>query len=101
MQFRKRRKSTYFYVELEVNKVRFSLRLLDVSTTGVKLCGDHEVVDGTAGVVTVRGQTLPGMLRWVDGRNIGFEFDTPLPARIYAMLARQKPSGAKKRFLVH
>lgn len=100
MEYRKRRKPTYFYVNLEVNRVRFSLRLTDITPEGAKLSGDHEVVDGTAGFIEVRGHKIEGMLRWVTGNNIGFKFDAPLPGRIYSMLAQEKNVNAKKRFLV-
>ena len=100
MEHRKRRKPTYFYVNLEVNRVRFSLRLIDISYEGAKLSGIHEVVDGTKGVIEVRGQKVDGMLRWVHGNNIGFEFDERLPERLYALLSNQKQVSVKKRFLV-
>ena len=100
MKFRKRRKPTYFFIDLEVNRVRFSLRLVDITHEGAKLLGNHEVVDGTAGVITVRDQKIPGTLRWVEGDSIGFEFDAPLSPRLYATLSHRKSEGQKKRFLV-
>lgn len=100
MEFRKRRKPTYFYVNLEVNRVRFSLRLVNISYEGAKLSGIHEVVDGTAGIVEVRGHKIKGMLRWVKGNNIGFEFDERLPERLHALLANENQVKVKKRFLV-
>ncbi|MEO9825662.1 MAG: PilZ domain-containing protein [Paracoccaceae bacterium] len=100
MKFRKWRKPTYFFVDLEVNRVRFSLRLVDITPEGARLFGNHEVVDGTAGVITVRDKKVPGTLRWVEGENIGFEFDTPLSPRFFATLADRKNEAQKGRFLV-
>lgn len=99
MQFRKRRKPTYFFVDLEVNRVRFSLRLVDITPEGAKLLGNHNVVDGTDGVVTVRGHDLPGTLKWVKGDKIGFQFQTPIAPRLYAMLAHEKVTLENKRYL--
>lgn len=98
MQFRKRRKPTQFYVNLEVNRVRFSVRLIDVTPNGAKLSGNHDVVDGTDGVITVRGHSLPGTLRWVKGNAVGFEFEDPLSPRVHALLSRQKSPRASNRF---
>ena len=100
MQFRKWRKPTFFFVDLEVNKVQFSVRMVDITQNGARLQGAHEVVDGTAGVITVRGHQLAGTLRWVRGGTIGFEFDEPLPAHLYSILAHKKTAAARKRFLV-
>lgn len=98
MQFRKKRKPTYFYVDLEVNRVCFSLRLTDITENGAKLRGAHEVVDGTNGQLTVRGHKLLGTLRWVNGDAVGFEFDDPLSPQLYALLAHEKKPPAKNRF---
>lgn len=99
MQFRKRRKPTYFYAELEVNRVRFSLRLVDITPEGAKLQGDHDVVDGTDGILTVRGHEVAGTLKWVEGEKIGFEFEKPVSPRLYAMLAHEKAGQGKHRYL--
>jgi hypothetical protein len=99
MHFRKRRKPTFFYVDLEVNRVRFSLRLVDITPEGAKLQGNHNVVDGTEGIITVRGHGLPGTLKWVEGEKIGFEFEKPVAPRLYAVLAHEKAEHAKRRFL--
>lgn len=99
MQFRKRRKPTLFYVDLEVNRVVFPMQLVDITPTGAKLTGKHETVDDTTGVIIVRGHELPGTLRWVEGENIGFEFHSPVPPHLYATLAHEK-TPAKKRFLL-
>ncbi|NNE88236.1 MAG: hypothetical protein HKN27_09190 [Silicimonas sp.] len=97
MHFRKRRKPTNFFVTLEVNRVSFELRLTDITPEGARLQGPHEVVDGTKGVLTVRGKTFEGTLKWVDEDKIGFEFDKPLPADIYALLAHEKRPSAKRQ----
>lgn len=97
MQFRKRRKPTNFFAELEVNRVHFELRLIDITPEGAKLQGAHEVVDGTDGTLTVRGKSFDGTLRWVKGDHIGFEFEKPLPADIYALLAHEKRPSAKRQ----